>query len=192
MTEKTIIEELEKSGSFLKGHFLLSSGLHSDTYIQCALALRYPSVAGKFAEELYKQTKNLLPDLIISPALGGIIIGWEVAKIFNKPFIFTEKEDGIVKLRRGFTIEKNMRLLIVEDVFTTGKSTNEVAKIINNYGGTVVGACSIIKRGRPQFDFPHFSLIELELKTYTQDNCPLCKSNIPIVKPGSRKFNMKF
>lgn len=186
-TENELFNILIKTGALLKGHFKLSSGLHSDTYIQCALALKYPEYALTFAKELYLRTREYNPQIIVSPALGGIIIGWEVAEQFNVPFIFSEREDGVMKLRRGFSIEKGERILIVEDVFTTGKSTMEVFDLVKGYGGVVVGACSIVKRGSFSFPFPSISLINIELQTYQPDQCPLCKSGITLVKPGSRK-----
>lgn len=184
---KEYIEILKKTKAILTGHFLLSSGLHSDTYIQCALALKYPEYARLFALKICEHINTIDIDVVISPALGGIIIGWEVARNLDKPFIFTEKEDGAVKLRRGFKIEKE-KYFIVEDVFTTGKSTLEVCDIVKNGGGEVVGAASIIKRGDVKFDFPYFSLVELKLITYSKNDCPMCKNNVPIVKPGSRKI----
>jgi orotate phosphoribosyltransferase len=188
MNEKEVLDIFYKTGGILKGHFLLSSGLHSDTYIQCARVLMYPCYVSLFSEIIYKKTKELSPTLIISPALGGLIIGFGVAQKFNLPFIFTEREDKVMKLRRGFEIKNNERVLIIEDVFTTGKSTLEVKKIVDEYKANVVGAASIVKRGDLGFDFPYFYVIELELNIYSQDECPLCVKNIPLVKPGSNKF----
>jgi orotate phosphoribosyltransferase len=183
-----ILEIFKRTGGILKGHFLLSSGLHSDTYVQCAVVLMYPNYVELFSEILYEKTRNLSPTLIVSPALGGLIIGFGVAQKFNLPFIFTEREDKVMKLRRGFKINENERVLIVEDVFTTGKSTLEVKKIVEGYKGKVVGAASIIKRGNPEFDFPYFYILELNLETYLPSRCPLCFEKIPLIKPGSNKF----
>ncbi|MGC8866816.1 MAG: orotate phosphoribosyltransferase [Elusimicrobiales bacterium] len=179
---------LEESGAFLKGHFLLSSGLHSDSYIQCAKALVYPENAQILADRIYTLTVHLDPDLIISPALGGIIIGWEVAKRFKLPFIFSERERGLMTLRRGFEIKKGERVMIVEDVFTTGKSTLETAEVVKKNGGVVVGACAIVERGDVVLDFPHYYLIKISLLTYSSSNCPLCSKKIPLVKPGSKEY----
>ncbi len=186
MTEEEIKQILQETSSILKGHFKLSSGFHSDTYIQCACALKYPEIASKLADAIYQKTSYLEPDIIVSPALGGIIIGWEVARKYNLPFLFTERENGIMKLRRGFKIEQAKRVLIIEDVFTTGKSTLEVKDVIDDCKGVVVGAASIIERGSFKFPFPHHSLLHLELVCYKPDNCPLCKMSVPLVKPGSR------
>jgi orotate phosphoribosyltransferase len=188
MEKDKIISMLDDSGAIQKGHFILSSGLHSDSYVQCALALRYPDIADSFSSELYEMMKNISPDIIVSPAMGGLIIGWEVARKFNKPFIFTERENGFFKLRRGFGIKKNDRVIIVEDVFTTGKSTDEVASVVESYGGVVIAACSIIKRGKLNLRFPCFSLVELSFKTYEAEKCPLCANKIPAVEPGSRNL----
>ncbi len=179
---------LEESGAFLKGHFLLSSGLHSDSYVQCAKALIKPQNAQLLAEGIYSITNHLKPDLIVSPALGGIIIGWEVARIFRLPFIFTEREDNIMTLRRGFEIKKKERVLIIEDVFTTGKSTVETAGVVRENGGEIVGACAIVERGDVSFDFPHYYLIKLSFSTYQPSNCPLCAKGLAVIKPGSRRF----
>lgn len=181
-----VMRILQDSGAFLKGHFVLSSGLHSDSYIQCARALIKPKNADFLASELSKMIFKLNPDMIVSPALGGIIIGWEVARKLNIPFIFTERENGVMTLRRGFEIQKGNRVVIVEDVFTTGKSTLESSDVVYKYGGNIIGACAIAKRGDVNFTFPHYYLIKLELKTYTPNECLLCKENIPLVKPGSR------
>jgi len=188
MNENEVLSIFEKTGGILKGHFLLSSGLHSDTYIQCALVLMYPLYVEIFSKIIYEKTKNLSPTLIVSPALGGVIIGFGVAQRFNLPFVFTEREDGIMKLRRGFRIKEDERVLIVEDVFTTGKSTLEVKKIVEDFGAKIVGAASIIKRGELSFDFPYCYILELNLKTYPPSNCLLCANKIPLLKPGSNKF----
>lgn len=187
MKKEEIMEILLKTSAILNGHFKLSSGLHSDTYVQCALVLKYPGFAKKLAEELCDRVSPLRADVIVSPAMGGIIIGWEVARILNIPFMFSEREDGVVKLRRGFSLKKNERVLIVEDVFTTGKSTLEVRELVESYNAIVAGACSIIKRGITDFDFPDYTLLELKFKTYKPGDCPMCRKNIPLIKPGSRK-----
>lgn len=181
-----VMRILEDSGAFLKGHFLLSSGLHSDTYIQCALALQKPKDADFIAGKMVQMISGLDIDIVVSPALGGIIIGWEVARKLDLPFVFTEREDGVMKLRRGFKIEKGKKVLIVEDVFTTGRSTSETASVVSGYGGKVVAGCAIVKRGEVSFVFPHYYLLKLDLKTYSPADCPLCKENVPLVKPGSR------
>ena len=188
MNEKEVLNIFHKTGGILNGHFLLSSGLHSDIYIQCALPLMYPEYVSFFSKIIYEKTLKLSPSIIISPAIGGLIIGFGVASEFRLPFVFTEREYDVMKLRRGFKINKGDRVLIVEDVVTTGKSTLEVKKIIEREGGEVVGGASIIKRGKPDFSFPYYYILELELNAYLPDQCPFCKNNIPIVKPGSNKL----
>ena len=183
-----VIKLLHDSGAILKGHFLLSSGLHSDTYIQCARLLVYPKNADFIASNLIGLFSQIDCDLIVSPAIGGIIIGWEVARKLNLPFIFTERENGFMKLRRGFEIKEGSRVLIVEDVITTGGSTLETAEVVSNHGGEVVGLCAIVKRGDVNFAFPHHYLVRLDLKTYKSHECPLCRENTPIIKPGSRSI----
>lgn len=182
----SVEEILKNTNSILKGHFLLSSGLHSDTYIQCAKALVHPRNAKYIAQEIFKVVSFLKPDMIVSPAIGGIIIGWEVARIFDVPFIFCEREDGVMTLRRGFEIENGKRVLIVEDVFTTGKSTLETAEVVEGHGGIVIGAASIVKRGEMNLRYPFYSLLEIKLSSYKPEECPLCKEGLTLVKPGSR------
>lgn len=179
---------LNKTGSFLKGHFLLSSGLHSPNYIQCALMLKNSVIAEKIGKLLAKLWDGKKPDIVVSPAMGGIIIGHEVAKAFKVDFLFTERENGKMTLRRGFSIKKGQKVLIVEDVFTTGKSTLEVYEVVKKYEGEVLGALSIINRmGNKNLPFYSKSILKLNLITYQPHDCPLCRQKIPLVKPGSRK-----
>lgn len=186
--EKKLHSYLKKSGAFLDGHFLLSSGLHSRDYVQCALALKDPALAAGMGAELKKRWKGPKPDLIISPALGGLIIGHEAARAFGVDFIFTERENGTMTFRRGFSLKPGMKILIVEDVFTTGKSTMEVFEAVKHARAEVLGALSIVNRmGRKVFYFPSESLTKLDLKAYSPVDCPLCAKGLPLVKPGSRK-----
>ena len=181
---------LSASGAFLEGHFQLSSGLHSPNYVQCALALKDPAWAGRMGAALAAAWNRPKPDLILSPAMGGLIIGHEVARAFGVDFIFTERENNIMTLRRGFSLPKGAHLIIVEDVFTTGKSTLETAAVAAVLGAETVGAMSVINRmGDKTLPFPSFSLLAMDLTAYQPDNCPLCKAGTPAVKPGSRKFN---
>jgi orotate phosphoribosyltransferase len=187
--EKKIYSYLKKSGALLEGHFLLSSGLHSPDYAQCALGLKDTAKASALGAELKRAWKGPRPDLILSPALGGLIIGHEVARAFGVNFMFTERENGAMILRRGFSLPAGAKVLIVEDVFTTGKSTMEVFETAKKARAEVLGALSIVNRmGARSFYFPSASLLKLDFTAYTPADCPLCAKNIPLVKPGSRKI----
>ena len=179
---------LEKTEAILKGHFLLSSGLHSDTYIQCSKVLQYPKYAQLLGRKIAKRI-NFEVDLVASPAIGGIIIGHEVAKALKKPFVFCERnKKGEMELRRNFEINNAEKVLIVEDVVTTGKSTKEVEKVATELGAEVVGYACIVERKRDHGIKTLISLYRIFPKTYEYSNCPLCKRGIPLVKPGSRIF----
>lgn len=182
---------LEETGALLHGHFLLSSGLHSDTYIQCAKILKYPWYAQELGYEISMKVSVYDPDCIVSPAIGGIIIGYEVAKHLSLPFLFTERdESGYMKFRREFDPSGYKRIVIVEDVVTTGKSTGEVIVALKNAGAEVVCASAIANRGETHeiTGLPLKALIDLPLKHYEVQSCPMCKSGIELVKPGTRKF----
>ncbi len=177
----------KEAGAFLDGHFILSSGLHSSDYVQCAAALKNPKKAEELGIMLKKLWKGDKPDLVLSPAMGGLIIGHETAKAFGVDFIFTERKNGKMVLRRGFQLNKGIRIIIVEDVFTTGKSTMETYEIAKSYGANVLGALSIVNRmGSKKFYFPHKSLLKIDLKVYNPIVCPLCEKGLPLKKPGSR------
>ncbi|MEW6556925.1 MAG: orotate phosphoribosyltransferase [Elusimicrobiota bacterium] len=182
---------VKEKKALLIGHFLLSSGLHSDKYIQCAKVLQYPNIAEQLAKALIKkilstyQLINLSTvSCVISPAIGGIVIGQEVARQLNCRAIFCERENGVMKLRRGFEIKKGENCLVVEDVITTGGSTNEVMEVVKKAGGKIAGMATIIDRS--QLKNFAISLLKLKIKTYKPETCPLCKKGIPLVKPGSK------
>lgn len=189
MMEKEVLALFDQYGALLKGHFRLSSGLHSEKYLQCALILQHPDVAEKLSKELAKKfTKNKI-DVVIGPALGGITLAYEVARALGVRGLFTERQDGKMVLRRGFSIEKGEKALIVEDVVTTGGSTKEVIDVVKSLGGEVIGVSSIIDRSSERIDFgaPFVSLAKVKVETFEEKNCPLCKKNTPVTKPGSRK-----
>ena len=189
MNEAELKSYLAESGAFLEGHFLLSSGLHSPNYVQCALALKNPHWAGEMGNALASKWDGQEPEIVLSPAMGGLIIGHEVARAMGVDFIFTERENNIMTLRRGFTLPKGARVIIVEDVFTTGKSTLETAAVVAAYGAEVIGAMSVINRmGEKKLPFQSVSLVKMDLTTYPPQDCPLCKAGSPVVKPGSRKM----
>ncbi|HEX4048963.1 MAG TPA: orotate phosphoribosyltransferase [Elusimicrobiota bacterium] len=175
-------------GALLKGHFLLSSGLHSDRYLQCALVLAHPARAEEFGRALAKNI-TAKPDLVVSPAMGGLIIGQEVARALGVRHYFTERVDGTVTLRRGFAVKPGERILIVEDVVTTGRSTKEVFDVIRAAGAVVSGACSVVDRseGKAALGAPYAALWTVAVPAWPAADCPACKAGTPAVKPGSRK-----
>ena len=193
----------KEAGAYLEGHFLLSSGNHSQFYLQSAKVLENPALASKLANELFSVIKNagISFESVCSPALGGILAGYELARAGNKRFIFTERVDGQMTLRRGFEVKKGEKFIICEDVITTGGSAVESAKIIESLGGEVVGYAALASRGfckmvgglenpapnaKLPSDKPFFALGEFGFAMFTPDECPLCKSGSKAVKPGSR------
>ena len=182
---------LRETNALLEGHFILSSGLHSPSYVQCAKLLSNPSKANKICLSLSKKIKKKIKkiDLILSPAMGGIIIGYEIGKLLKKETIFCERVNGKFVLRRGFNIKKNSRVLIVEDVITTGKSSLECVKLINRSGAKIAGFACIIDRSNNRtlkIKKKIVSQIKLNIPTYKKQNLPFNLKNIPITKPGSR------
>lgn len=183
-----LMEMLRETGALLEGHFLLSSGKHSDVYIQCAKLLMYPDKAEKAIGLIVEKIKDIDFDIVVGPAMGGIIVSYELGRQTGKPSIFVERENSTMKLRRGFTIEKGQRVLIAEDVITTGKSSYEAIEVVEEQGGVVVGIGCLIDRGKGDYKYPVFSALKIEANTYEPENCPLCKENKPLIKPGSRKM----
>lgn len=189
MNTEQILEHFRQTDALLDGHFTLSSGLHSPKYLQCALALQYPFDAAKFGAAIAEHYTNEKIETVASPAIGGLIVGYEVAKALNVRFIWTERENGVMTLRRGFSIKKDERILVVEDVITTGGSTRECIAALEKHGATVVTAASIIDRsnGAADVGVPRISLVSLEVPSYKPEDCPLCANGDEAVKPGSRK-----
>ncbi|MBW3671506.1 MAG: orotate phosphoribosyltransferase [Acidobacteria bacterium] len=189
MNEQTSIDHLlEETGAVLSGHFRLSSGLHSSQYVQCARLLSHPLNAERLGSLLAQRLDPYSPDLVVAPALGGLIIGFTVARALKVPMVFTERKDGAMVLRRGFEIAEGSRTVVVEDVVTTGKSTRETDAVIREQGGMVISHASIMNRsGRDNpFDEPYEFLHRLDLETWAEQECPLCSSGIAIDSPGSR------
>ncbi|MGE0463504.1 MAG: orotate phosphoribosyltransferase [Vicinamibacterales bacterium] len=188
MTEADLLSLFRRSGALLEGHFRLSSGLHSPGYLQCALVLMRPRDAGALGAALGERVRALGATHVLSPALGGIVIGQEVARALDLPALFAERVDGALTLRRGFALGPSDRVLVVEDVVTTGGSTRETMQVARAAGATVVGACAIVDRsgGNPGLDVPFHALLPMALPTYQPDACPLCALGIEVVKPGSR------
>jgi orotate phosphoribosyltransferase len=183
-----VLDLFRKSGALLEGHFRLTSGLHSDRYLQSALVLQFPEFAAALGEALAERTRHLQPTAVLSPALGGIVIGQEVGRALGVRAIFAERQDGSLLLRRGFTLSAADRVLVVEDVITTGGSTREAADVAIEAGAHVIGAAAIIDRSSDltRLKLPLFALVKMEVPAYQSESCPLCARNVPISKPGSR------
>ncbi len=189
MDEGQILEQFKKTDALLDGHFVLSSGLHSPKYLQCALALQYPADASKFGRSIAQHFSDSNIGTVASPAIGGLIIGYAVAQALNVRFIWTERQDGVMTVRRGFLIKNGERILVVEDVITTGGSTRECISALQENGARVIAAASIIDRsnGTADVGVPRISLATLNVTAYDQESCPMCASGDEPYKPGSRK-----
>jgi orotate phosphoribosyltransferase len=205
VTRDELLDLFRRSGALLEGHFRLTSGLHSPGYLQCALVLQFPESAERLGRAIADRTRELGPTVVLSPALGGVVIGHEVGRALGVRAIFAERQDALLTLRRGFTLASGDRVLVVEDVLTTGGSTRETMQVATAAGGQVVGAASIVDRsganspapgaptpGAPTpgagrlFDVPYVALLDFALPTYGPETCPLCAKGLPVVKPGSR------
>jgi orotate phosphoribosyltransferase len=188
MTENMILEIFRRYSAVLEGHFILSSGLHSDRYVQCALVLQHPRVAQLLGSLLAEKLHHLHPAVVAAPALGGILVAHEVARALGARALFTERQDGAMTLRRGFSLAPGEPTLVVEDVITTGLSTRETIQCIEQAGGKVVGTGALIDRsgGAADLGLPKAALVTLQIQNYNPTECPLCEARIPAVKPGSR------
>lgn len=190
-TDKELLEILKETGALMEGHFKLTSGMHSSNYVQCAKLLRYPDKAEIFAQALAKKFKNDKIELVVGPAIGGIVIAYELARALGVPGIFAEREDNKMTLKRGFEIEKGQRILVAEDVITTGGSVQEVVDLLEELGGNPIGAATIIDRSSAEtlkLKLPYKSLLQLEIPVYDEKDCPMCKEGSSPYKPGSRKI----
>jgi len=190
MTNEEILSEFQAVGAILHGHFQLTSGRHSDTYIQCARVLEYPSLTMRLArEQISRLPEQLAPTLVASPAVGGILYGFAIAAALDLPLIFSERVDGRMVFRRSFTVPAGARVLIAEDVVTTGGSVAEVAELVKAGGGEVVGVLSLIDRGgSPVFSAEFFPLLRLETPSWPAADCQLCAASVPLYAPGSRNL----
>ncbi|MEM7569589.1 MAG: orotate phosphoribosyltransferase [Pseudomonadota bacterium] len=191
MQTDDVLEEFRGAGALLEGHFILSSGLHSSRYLQCALALSDPARAARLCAALAQKVRDALeqqPDIVVSPAMGGVVVGYEMARQLGVRALFTEREDGAFRFRRGFALEQGQRVLMVEDVVTTGKSSRECIETIKAAGGDVIAGCSLIDRsnGAADIGVPLISLAALNVPTYDPENLPTELKDLPAVKPGSR------
>jgi len=187
LKSEEILSLFRETGALLEGHFLLTSGLHSDRYFQCARVLQYPWHAEKLCRCLSEQLRDMKPDVVVSPAVGGIIVGQETARHLKVRSIFMEREEGRMTLRRGFEIRAGERVVVIEDVTTTGGSVKEVMQAAGDAGGRVVAVGALVDRsgGRIDFGVPYASLLRMDMTTFQPDQCPLCRDSRP-VKPGSR------
>jgi len=189
ISQDGVIEALKEAGAILHGHFQLTSGRHSDTYVQCARVLEDPALTTELAVAMARSVAGRDIDVVAAPAVGGIIIGFAVAQALGVKFIFSERQQGTMTFRRSFTIEPGQRVLVVEDVVTTGGSVAEVIDLVQAAGGDVVGVVSIIDRGGPKrFDEPLIPLLRLEVESWEPDSCALCAAGVPVSSPGSRRL----
>ena len=186
MSKVDVVEILKKSDALLEGHFLLSSGKHSNRYVQCAKVLRFPQYAEQVLSTVVEQIKDLDIDLVVGPAMGGVIVSYELGRQLNKETVFTERKDGVMELRRGFEVKPGAKIIIAEDVVTTGKSTIETKEALEKLGGEVIGVACIANRTSKDIGMPIYSAIKLDIQVHDADECPLCKEgNIELVKPVS-------
>jgi len=192
MTSKEVLDRFTQSGALLEGHFRLSSGLHSPNYLQCALVLQHPAEAEALGRELgaalAARLGGVRPTAVLSPALGGLIIGHEVARALGVRAIFAERAEGVLTLRRGFDLDAADRVVVIEDVLTTGGSTRETMEVARQKGAAIVAAGAVINRSgsASPVDVPFAALAALTPPTYRPESCPMCQQGIPVTKPGSR------
>jgi len=186
--EREVLEILKKTGAILHGHFLLTSGIHSDGYIQCARILQYPNHACKVMELIAEKVKHLDMDIVVGPALGGIIAAYELGRQLDKKAMFAERKEGKMQLRRGFVIKPGEKVLITEDVVTAGTSTGEVKELVEQRGAIVIGVACIVDRRSPEYslNIPMYSALKMNINTYPPEKCPLCQLGEPLENPGSR------
>ncbi|HYF83183.1 MAG TPA: orotate phosphoribosyltransferase [Clostridia bacterium] len=190
LNKKKMNEILEKSGVLQSGHFLLTSGKHSNKYMQCAKIFQHPDMSAEISKDLAEKYEEYDIDIVIGPAVGGIILAYEVARQLEVRALFAERENGAMTLRRGFEINPGARVLVVEDVITTGGSVKEVINVVRAVGGEVVGVASVVDRsgGKALFDVPFKSAVKIDIDTFDPEECPMCKSGSVAVKPGSRNL----
>lgn len=190
LSDSDVLKIFKETGALLEGHFLLTSGRHSNQYFQCAKVLQFPDHTAKICSLIAEHFKSTAMDTVIAPAMGGMIVGYEVARQLDKRSIFTERENKEMTLRRGFSLSKGEKVLVCEDVVTTGGSVKEVIEIVKKSGAQVVGVASIVDRSNGKVDFGYslFSTLKLDVVSYEPDNCPICKEGkLELIKPGSRK-----
>ncbi|MCL2491720.1 MAG: orotate phosphoribosyltransferase [Coriobacteriia bacterium] len=190
LTDKEVERILQDTHAIRSGHFQLTSGLHSDTYVQCARVCEYPDLTNKLATEaVARLPKELTCDTVIAPAVGGLVFGYALAQALGKRFIFAERQNGIMTLRRAFEIDTGEKVLVAEDVITTGGSVAEVIEVVQDHGGEVVGVVSLIDRGQEhKFEEALYPLLILDVASWDSEDCDLCKEGVDIYSPGSRRL----
>lgn len=188
MDTNEVLKIMEETGAVLKGHFLLSSGLHSDTYFQMARLFQYPAAGERLSRELAERFRADRVDAVIGPAVGGILISYELARQLGARSVFAERENGVLRLRRGFSIGEEERVLACEDVITTGGSVREVLDIVRERKADILGIACIVERGKADLPCRVESLLKVEVNNYAPAECPLCLLGTPAVKPGSRSL----
>lgn len=192
MDRERILQIFRETGVLLQGHFLLTSGRHSGEYLQCAKMFQYPRYAEEITRALADKFNDQCIDIVVGPAIGGIILSYEMGRCLGAKAIFAEREDGRMTLRRGFEIPEGSKVLVVEDVVTTGGSVREVMEVVKNCGGQVVGVGAVVDRsgGTVDFGVRFHSVISMDVRSYAPEECPICKTGLPLVKPGSRNMNI--
>ena len=187
---KDILKIFQDSGALLEGHFLLSSGLHSQQYLQCARVLEAPQTSAKLCQTLAEDFKNDKITVVIGPAMGGVILAYELARALGARALFAERETGKMRLRRGFALSPQDNVLVTEDVITTGGSVKEVIELVKATGAGISAVCALVDRSQSKIDFSVkcVALLKLDIKNFPSENCPLCKQQIKLTKPGSKNF----
>ena len=186
-----VLNLLEQAEGVLHGHFCLTSGLHSDIYFQCAKLYQYPDITEQLGKKLAEKLSDIEFDTIVAPAIGAVIIGYETAKQAKKRNLFVERKDGVMQLRRGYTLKKGERVVIIEDVITTARTIKETMEAIKEFEPEVVAVGCIVDRTKGKTEYNIKSLMQIDPVVYEPDNCPLCREGIPLVKPGSREEKAK-
>lgn len=188
LTSDQILSIFKETGALLEGHFILTSGLHSGSYFQCAKVFQYPGHAETLCRDLAGHYRDSEIETVVSPAVGGIVTGYETARLLGVRSIFTERVDGTMTLRRGFSVSENERVLVVEDVTTTGGSVKEVIEVMRSHGAVVAGVGAVVDRSGGTIDFgvPYHALLQMQVETFDPKECPMCQSGSQAVKPGSR------
>jgi orotate phosphoribosyltransferase len=192
LNQAEILDILKSIGAIKEGHFRYTSGLHGKVYVQCATLLKDPALAGKVCAGIAEHFRSYSPDLVLGPAVGAVNLSYEVARQLGVPSLFAERNDeSKMILRRSFEILPGQKVLVVEDVITTGGTTREMLDLVQSLGGEVIGAASIVNRsrGKAMLPVPYFALLDLDVENYPPEQCPLCQAGIPVEKPGSRKIH---